>query len=587
MDKKPSIYSIFPPIYFIRYGPELKEYNTASGTEYLMVDSDTYSSSSFAGNTRRYHGLYIDGTKLVLSSLDDRVNGIRLSPAHYRGVFTDESLTYLKGATLYPVTLLYTLPDAMVLKTIELDHGLSIRYDIIGSAEISLKPLFGFREVGSLNKNNYQIRWEKVENGISYLDYTLTSSLPYQHNPCIYYDNYYQVEEKRGYDALENLDSPGKFSGHITDSHFTVTLTDSKRSSNQKNSKKLEMVKRAPDIFLLNNSIIAGFYWFREPWGRDALISVPGLLLSNNLFKEAENVFRFFLKHEKEGRILNRWPDNYHSSDAPLWLFWAVRQYMISNPDSRFLKETRPILERLLNKYPENGICSLEGSLIRVRAGSTWMDTRHTSREGLPVEINALWLHALETAEILDISLPVDRKTAENEFQGFWNKERGYLFDTINPDDPTLRPNQLIALGLGFLSDKQAISAMTALKREIITPYGPRSLGKSEPGYFGSFIGDVSYHNGMVWPWLTGFEIETRIRLSEPASNLKQRLFPLWNYLITSGAGTIPELFDGDAPHHPQGAIAQAWSVAEFVRSMGAVRNYMGENGVESISGSV
>ena len=163
MDKKPSIYSIFPPIYFIRYGPELKEYNTASGTEYLMVDSDTYSSSSFAGNTRRYHGLYIDGTKLVLSSLDDRVNGIRLSPAHYRGVFTDESLTYLKGATLYPVTLLYTLPDAMVLKTIELDHGLSIRYDIIGSAEISLKPLFGFREVGSLNKNNYQINNESIK----------------------------------------------------------------------------------------------------------------------------------------------------------------------------------------------------------------------------------------------------------------------------------------------------------------------------------------------------------------------------------------------------------------------------------------
>jgi glycogen debranching enzyme len=34
-----------------------------------------------------------------------------------------------------------------------------------------------------------------------------------------------------------------------------------------------------------------------------------------------------------------------------------------------------------------------------------------------------------------------------------------------------------------------------------------------------------------------------------------------------AGLGAIGEIFDGDAPHTPRGCIAQAWSVAEPLRT--------------------
>jgi len=229
----------------------------------------------------------------------------------------------------------------------------------------------------------------------------------------------------------------------------------------------------------------------------------------------------------------------------------------------------------------------------------TWMDAKVgdwvvTPRIGKPVEVNALWYNALRLMDKLSASSgrkPAKGKQPRPDFkalasrainsfrQRFWYAQGGYLYDVIDGpdgDDPSLRPNQLLALSLNsdLVSKQQARQVLSVVKRQLLTPYGLRTLSPQDPRYISTYQGngaerDGAYHQGTVWAWLLGpyFDAVRAVEGHQAAQTDLRRLLPaLRSHLLDAGLGTISEIFDGNYPHSPRGCISQAWSVAEVLR---------------------
>jgi predicted glycogen debranching enzyme len=373
----------------------------------------------------------------------------------------------------------------------------------------------------------------------------------------------------------------------------------------------LNWVLLATDMFIvkgisdLDRAIIAGYHWF-ETWGRDAFISLPGLMLVNGRFEDARKTFLTFLKHCREGLIPNFLPDQsrepaYNTVDATLWFVNAVLQYLKYTNDFKFVQEQ---LWNTLKLIMEN---HMKGTLFGIRLDAdgllshnsqlTWMDAvvdgqPVTPRCGKAVEVQALWHNALRIMEILakkfkekseaEKYAQIAEKAKENFVQKFWNAEKNYLFDFIgeNGKDASLRPNQIIAVALDFtmLDKTKSERIVDVVQRELLTPYGLRTLARNDPKYVGVYAGDrksrdKAYHNGTVWPWLLGPFTKAYLKTKGYADY--RREYALKNFLLPSfteqifkaGLGTISEIFDGDPPHMPRGCIAQAWSIAEPFRA--------------------
>ena len=226
----------------------------------------------------------------------------------------------------------------------------------------------------------------------------------------------------------------------------------------------------------------------------------------------------------------------------------------------------------------------------------TWMDARVgdkviTPRHGKPVEINALWHNALRLMALWGRALgdepaasgfAVEAEMVAGSFQrAFWNRDRGCLLDVVGPDDPAIRPNQLFALSLPFplLGAEQRKSVMRVVERDLLTPVGLRTLSPDDPAYIGRYRGgmaerDGAYHQGTVWPWLLGPYVRAYLavfgRSDETLRHCRNLLRPLEQHLGEACLGSVSEVFDGDAPHRPGGAPAQAWSVAELIQLLSA-----------------
>jgi glycogen debranching enzyme len=167
----------------------------------------------------------------------------------------------------------------------------------------------------------------------------------------------------------------------------------------------------------------------------------------------------------------------------------------------------------------------------------------------------------------MGIPTPVRPELAREEFRRFWNPEAQCLYDCIDPVDPSVRPNQVIALSLGLVDQDQAASTLNTVTAVLLTPYGLRSLSPEDEKYQGRYSGDSSYHNGCVWPWLTGYYTEACLRNGMPRERIARMLVPVLRHLREAGIGYISEIFDGNEPYAPRGCIAQAWSVAEIARA--------------------
>lgn len=351
-------------------------------------------------------------------------------------------------------------------------------------------------------------------------------------------------------------------------------------------------------------SILAGYHWFAD-WGRDTFIALPGLLLCTGRHSEACEVLSTFASVVSEGQIPNRFddyggPPHYNSVDASLWYINAAYQYLLKTGDQQTYDELlMPTLQNIVAHYQEgtrDGIHADQDGLLTAgdcETQLTWMDAKcngvaFTPRYGKAVEVNALWVNALRilastlTDESQRNTMAQQADAVEQQFQKhFWNQSKSCLYDCIYPDgtaDGAIRPNQIFAVSLPFsgLSHNQQVKVTGAVRRHLLTDYGLRSLGPDDLGYVGRYVGDQfqrdsSYHQGTVWSYLIGPFVEAWLkvnRFSDPARKEARRILePLKTHLIESGCvGSLSEIFDGYAPHKPRGCIAQAWSVAEFLR---------------------
>ncbi|WP_373526328.1 amylo-alpha-1,6-glucosidase [Nostoc sp.] len=390
----------------------------------------------------------------------------------------------------------------------------------------------------------------------------------------------------------------------------TATLSTSVQSS------IWQQLLRASDQFIVYRAsiagptVIAGYHWFND-WGRDTLIALPGLTLVTQRFDLAKGVLRTFGHYCRYGLIPNAFPDVdgepfYNSVDAALWWIETLGLYLEATQDWQFLAEQFPVVQQIYKAFVSgthfniqvdaiDGLVSWDARGVAL----TWMDVvigvhPVTPRHGKPVEINALWYSALcwlsqwaERLSQLEFGEPVrltkqaqryaqQAQRVKTSLQKFWNPQLGYLYDTIDLDDRRnfqIRPNAVLALSLyhcGF-SEQQGCQILDLATASLLTPYGLRTLDPGDPEYKGKYEGnpeqrDRAYHQGTVWAWLIGPYIRAWQRFY-PQQSLPFDWQPLLNhFLFDACLGSISEIFDGDSPHTPRGAIAQAWSVAEVIR---------------------
>lgn len=363
----------------------------------------------------------------------------------------------------------------------------------------------------------------------------------------------------------------------------------------------------AADAFVVKGScgrtwILAGYFWF-ETWGRDTFISMPGLLLVLSKFEEARSILLNFMAYSKHGLIPNYIADRsgeafYNTVDATLWYVHSVLQFLKYTGDFNFVrKHLWNGLKKILDYHEHGtdfGIHLDRDGLLAHGPRLTWMDAEIdgeavTPRAGKAVEIQALWYNALRVMQLLskrfeeqDLAEKYSQMAhaAKKSFnEKFWNIKNDCLFDVISESGAhsSLRPNQIIAVALDFvmLEADRCRRVVDAVRRELLTPFGLRTIARNDPKYMGRYVGDrknrdQAYHNGTVWPWLLGPYITAACKAkSYSASELQALLMPLFNQQINqAGLGTLSEIFDGDPPHTPRGCIAQAWSVAEPLRAL-------------------
>ncbi|MDO9512318.1 MAG: amylo-alpha-1,6-glucosidase [Bacteroidales bacterium] len=519
-----------------------------------------------------------------------------------------------------------------------------IRYKLIEAhspTRIRFKPFTAFRNVHFLTMANFDADTsaQNVKNGIKmrlYKGYTplfmqFSKEPEYVHAPDWYYQVEYQKEIDRGYEAHEDLFVPGYFEMSIKKGEsiiFTASTEDIIPAGLGKMFQS-EMKNRIPrDNFenCLRNSadqliverdgktqVVAGYPYFGR-FSRDTLIALPGLTLSQGKVETCKSVINSMINELKDGlfpNILGNSRSEYNSIDAPLWFFWTLQQMTsYTRQKAKSWNDYSPALISILESYKNGthyGIHMLDNGLIsggRENKALTWMDAiidnkPVTPRMGCPVEVNALWYNAVCFA--LEIasdagdhdfvnqweSLPEKIAIAFNE--NFWLNDRMYLADYVNNDykDVTMRPNQVFATSLEYspLSEERRKAVISAIKRELLTDRGLRTLSPQSPDYIGVYFGDayqrdMAYHQGSVFPWLLGHFTEGYLKIHGRSglAFVRKLFLGFEQEIMEHGLGSISEIYDGDPPHRPAGAISQAWSIGELLRMGKMIEQFENNN---------
>jgi len=360
-------------------------------------------------------------------------------------------------------------------------------------------------------------------------------------------------------------------------------------------------------------TVIAGYPWFGD-WGRDTMIALPGLTLSTGRADVARTILKTFARYVARGMLPNRFPEvgdtpDYNTVDATLWYFEAIRTYFDLTEDETLLAELFPVLDSIIHWHCQGTRYDIhldreDGLLYAGEPGLqlTWMDAKVgdwvvTPRVGKPVEVNALWYHALQIMVRFGRRLGKPTEDYENlakrtatGFSRFWNDELGYCYDVLDTpegNDASLRPNQIFALSLSQLGERGYPPLLTPERQrrvvdvcaqKLLTSYGLRSLSPDDPKYRGVYGGDLverdgAYHQGTVWGWLIGPFALAHFGVYGDRNLARSFLEPMADHLRTHCLGTLSEIFDADAPMSPRGCFAQAWTVAEVVRAWFELEN--------------
>ncbi|HZD11662.1 MAG TPA: amylo-alpha-1,6-glucosidase [Candidatus Binatia bacterium] len=361
------------------------------------------------------------------------------------------------------------------------------------------------------------------------------------------------------------------------------------------------IVRRATPENKDGRTVIAGYPWFAD-WGRDTMVSLPGLTLGTGRPQVAARILQTYAAFVDQGMLPNRFPDEgqtpeYNTVDASLWYFEALRAYLEQvSGDESLCRELYSVLRDIVDWYcrgtrynihldPEDGLLYAGEEGVQL----TWMDAKVddwvvTPRIGKAIEVNALWYNALHIMSGLSRDLGYDAGRYEKlaadvrrGFARFWNEQAGYCYDVLDGPEghsSALRPNQIFAVSLANspLPARQQERVVEVCARHLLTSFGLRTLAPEAEEYTGSYKGDQkqrdgAYHQGTVWAWLMGPFISAHLRVYGDRGAARAYLAPLIQHLVDHGVGSVSELFDGDPPFSPRGCIAQAWSVAELIRA--------------------
>ncbi len=611
-------------------------------------------------NTRRYHGLLTaalhppGGRMLLLSKLEETLvigdRRIDLATNEYSGAIHPEGYRLLSNFRLDPFPIwTFEVSGVRLEKSVFMlpgSNAVQVEYKLLQAPEgielvLELRPLIAFRDYHSTTHQNAALNpaVEPAPNLASVQPYAALPRLYFAHDAenvqpqGYWYKNFfYRVEKERGLDFEEDLFNPFMLSFKFSmDRGATVIASTEPMKIEQAGGfRQAELQRReqlalsspvddplvralttAADQFLVRRgddwTVIAGYPWFTD-WGRDTMISLPGLTLFTGRAHIAKSILRNFARHADMGLLPNRFVDSgetaeFNSVDATLWFFEAVRAYAAVTSDYEFIRQElyealNAIMEFHIRGTRYNIKVANDGLLNSGAPGIqlTWMDAKIgdwvvTPRSGKPVEVQALWYNAL--CIMADLAERFGQTEQQKKYSGmasqaretfnniFWNAGAQCLYDVVNDGlpDSSIRPNQIFAACLhhSMLPADRARAVVATVERELLTPVGLRTLSPRDPQYRANYTGnqysrDSAYHQGTVWPWLLGPFISAYVRVNggtaESRLRARKLLSGIEQHLTEAGLGQISEIFDGDAPHHPRGCFAQAWSVAEILRAL-------------------
>lgn len=640
----------------IYYGRGIcNELSSAESLEWLVTNGiGGYASGTVANVlTRRYHGLLIAALKppyertLLVSKLDETIEcdgrvypiysnrwaNILVEPNGYRHIENFQ----LEGKI--PVWT-FSFGAVKLQKRIWMQPGANttyIQYRLLDSPShihLRINAMVNYRNFhGETHAGDWQMQVRRISHGLKIsaseeaVPFYILCSRARVKQEHHWYRNYsLSMEPHNDLPMMEDHLNIGDFSMHLAPGESVTMVLSTEKSPNldgttalaERKSYEEKLLSHAPqlpaslvlaaDQFIVRRvksaetnpwSIIAGYHWLQN-WGRDSLISLPGLLLSTGRYEEAKSVILSYARRTNNGLLPNTFnystqQPEYEAADVALWFFEALRAYYAVTKDIALLEKIYPTLEKIIHSHESGANIHIkmdpqDGLIYAGQTGMslTWMNSKSASggitpRAGKPVEINALWYNALcsmaDFARALNLSPDHFEKLAEKTrsgFERFWNDHLEYCYDVLDTpggDDLSLRPNQILAVSLFHspLNNDQQKSIVDICLRKLLTPYGLRSLSPDEAGYVGYYNDDnkshaSTYHQGKVWAWLIGPFISAHLRVYGDIQKAKEFLEPFFDHLHARGIGTISDIFDGEAPYTSRGCIAQAWSVGEVLR---------------------
>jgi len=610
-----------------------------------------YASSTVLGmNTRKYHGLLVASDKpplnrkVIMSKLEEEVilkdKIVRLSTNKYQDAIHPDGYKNQVKFELNPFPqFTYDIDDTKIKKTIFMEYRknvIVVKYEFENVKEpfiFRIHPLINYRSIYSLTKSQINFTISKGRKNVKIIfpdkNFLIIRGCNFKENDLTenerWYKNFfYEVDSEREEDCTENNYNPGYFEFRVYNNTKDLILQMGYSTSEKELSKPKKIIEEeiARKKYLLTNffnnkkipeedwikwlvfaadshlitrfdnkkSVIAGYHWFGE-WGRDSMISIPGLYLSTGRIYHAKDILKTYADFCERGLIPNVMPTglekiSYNSVDTSLLFIDCVYQVYKYTKDLKFVKEIWPVMKSIVENYIKGTLFDIkmgEDGLIKHGPGLTWMDVcidgkYATPREGKAVEIQALWYNTLKIMEFFSKKfkenskkyLEFANKVKKSFNEKFWNGS--YLDDCLG--DKSIRPNQLFAISLDFdvLDKYKRKNVLSVVIKHLLTDYGLRTLSNKDSNYQKVYSGnhverDLAYHQGTVWPWLWGIFIKSWIKATGNDKTIKKGLESfVKKEIIRFGLGTISEIIDGDKPFESKGCISQSWSISEILK---------------------
>ncbi|CDA93042.1 glycogen debranching enzyme [Bacteroides sp. CAG:709] len=514
-----------------------------------------------------------------------------------------------------------------------------IRYELRRSpaeVELYLKPFLAFRNIHSLTKQNSEARtdYEDIQNGVSFnmyqgfpdLNLQLSNSgFTFKSSPYWYNGITYSDEARRGFDCKEDLFVPGSFILKMKEGDsiiFSASVEEENpRMITRKFNAALKGMKgignyhdqllHCADLLTRDRNghkmITAGFSWLYTGLLRETMFSLPGFTLTTGKLAEFEEILDNIIADNEE-----RFYSRTTQVEAPLMLSTVLQEYVNAGaPAKKVWSKYGDVVKKVIESYAPG--CRKEISLQpngllwaqKDRTALTWMNAYIdgcpvTERAGYQVETNAFWYDMLcfaiemeskygrKTSGFVEKWSPVRDMVAENYQKMFWMPDKGYLADYVdnNGQNTDVRPNQLFALAVHHqpVDDTVLGSMMNVVDRELVTSRGIRTLSPRDLKYRGVYEGtqrerDLAYHQGCAWPALLLPYARIKFRMDGEAfcKRAEWLMEGFYDDLNKHGVGMFSELYDGDPPHEPHGAISSAMSTAALLYVENLINKYKEE----------